>query len=478
MKNDELLDLISELKVDDAFVDEALGEQDGAPVRVYAGSSKTPMRIAAPIAASLAVVAAAGFLVVNVSRGKLAAGPAASIEESSEVGETSDTDITANTIGLFDEAFLTNCKNTVREKFNIPAQSNVTWHMNIMDIDFDSDDQYELCLYPQINGETVKDAGVCIFKQNQDGSAGYIGSFGNELRTIPLEELCRIHNIPTQSVYYYHNSEEYEKCTESVYVLHLNKDTKELQEEAYLQLVTTYPDSASSDTPYTETAYRGGIEISTEELLEEWNNIPRLPKPGILSVHGEAAEQVKLLLDECNVSVNVNQLHRTIDYMDINNDGADETLIEFRNFDALRGIYVFSSDGKFIGELDHNGDRGWNIGIGGTSLRALTDIRKFESDDESYYYYHSQRFEEPFTDTDRHSYWETAINKIVVNEDGTLSTEKYLSGIRHTVFSDQPEPDQYEFYDYEMINGNEVSSDEFQEKWRQFDFTEHDSLWF
>lgn len=490
MKNEELFDLITELKVDDRFIEETISDDldERPPIKAYARNTKcSPMRIIALAAACLAVIAGAGLLFANRDKPPIRTGSPTSYRESKDNSAYENTSNDAessgisieNTVSLFDEAFIENCKSTVKEKFHISEQSNVTWHMNIIDIDFESHIQYELLLYPQINGETVKDAGVCIFKRNPNGGAEYIGSFGHELRTIPLEELYRVNNIPTQNIYYYHNSEEYEKCTESIYALHFNKDTKALQEKTYLQLVTTYPDNASSGTPYTETAYRNGIEISTEELLEEWNSIPRLPKPGILSVHSEAVEQVQLLIDKYNVPININQLHRTVKYMDINNDGVDETLIEFKNFDALRGIYVFSSYGKLIGELDPEGERGRNIGINGTSLRTLTDIRMFENGGERYYYYLSQHYEKNGTNADSHSYFETAINKIIVNEDGTLSTEKYLTSARYAAFSNQPEPDQYDFYDYVTINGKKVSYDEFQDIWKQFDFTEHtNSLWY
>ncbi len=92
MKKEELLDLITELKVDDRFIEEAMVDDlDGRnPVKAYAASTKrSPMRIIAPVAACLAVIAGAGFVLKNMGSPNVAPITPASEGSASESDETS-----------------------------------------------------------------------------------------------------------------------------------------------------------------------------------------------------------------------------------------------------------------------------------------------------------------------------------------------------------------------------------------------------
>lgn len=471
MKKDELLDLMSEFKVDDAFVDEALGEQDGAPVRVYAGSSKrSPMRIAAPIAACLAVVAAAGLLVVNVSRGKLATGPAASIEESSEVGETSEeestppdnTEIIPTGDILFPSRYpniIEECKDIIKSKFAQVSQDDTIWQASDMDIDQNGSGELLLC--PLVNGRSVKGVGVCVFQINS-GDAAYIGSFGSEFSSMNLDEFYFGYSTNAELIYYFNNDEENEKCVDSIQELTLDKSTGTIQDKNYLRLVKTYPNDASSDTPYTETAYRYGAEISTEQLLSEWkavgydDNFVIVPTMNGFDAHCNGSEYVQFLAEKYNVPLigaSPNSLHRNVKSLDINGDGEDEAVIQFKNCEQLRGIYVFSADGKLIGEFNLVGDRGESWNFGTINMDTPVEIQKFENGNESYYYFRTVQTETRILNPGSSSVAKWLVNKIVVNEDGTLSSEVIAEWGAEFV-SDEG----YETREICRVNGEDVSS--------------------
>lgn len=444
MKKDELFDLITEFKPDDAFVEEALGEREGAPVRVYAGKAKSPMRIVAPVAACLAIAAAAGIVFANVNRGKPAVGPASegSALESGETSEAESTPPDNNEIMPTGEwvfpshhaDLVEECKDSIKSKFAQVSQSDAIWQADNMDIDYDGYNELLLC--PRVNGSSVKGVGVCVFKVNpDDGDAAYIGSFGCESGSMDLDKFYFDFNTDDEIIYYFNNDEENEKCVDSIQELFLDKSTGIIQEQTYLRLVKTYPNDASSDTPYTETAYRYGAEISTEQLLSEWktagehDNFVIVPTMNGFDAHCEMSEYVQLLVDKYNVPLNgasLNSLHRTVQSLDINDDGENETVIQIQNCEQLRGIYVFSTDGKLIGEFNLEGKWGdsWGTGrIDTISLNTPAEIQKFENDSESYYYFRTIQTETRILNPGRHSVAKWSIYKIVVNEDGTLGAE-------------------------------------------------------
>ena len=471
MKNDKLFDMLEEFKVDDEYIDEALtGSSDSRGTKVYAGKTR-PMKIIAPIAAALAVFAAAGIVFANrdklpINNGALS--PASSSEESennnTESTENSNTEstwqgqtYTDHTLELWgwsvpsQTEYVDKCVDIVMGMYSDKLQGDVTWQAGEMDIEFDGWG-YELVVCPQINGKSVKGVGACIFKKySASNDPAYVGSFGSDFDTIDLDDIQMIYNYDEKIAYYFSCNEEYEKCTDTLQRLWL--DNNAVHDETYLRLVKTYPDNASSDTPYTETAYRYGEKISTEQLLSEWRSVQDLTKGVILptpntssDAHLGKQECVQLLIDKYNVPVSANSFHRVIYYIDVNNDGVDETVIEFRNCKQLRGMYVFSSDGKLIGEFDLEGYRyrGYAIGsIDTISRRFSAGIFPFDDNGKNSYGFRTFR-----TGESALKIW--AIDeayRIVVNEDGTLSAEKALEAdYGSEVFK---------------INGEEVSYDEY-----------------
>lgn len=369
MKKDELLDMITELRVDDAFVDEALGEQDGAPVRIYAGSvKKSPMRIAAPIAACLAVAAAAGFVFVNVSRGKLATGPATSIEESSEVDETSEP--------VIDEpetaTFVDKCKEIVISELPKNLVDSAEWLEAYFDFDFDGEDELVLCLHnnPKPFRGVIGDR---VFKNDDNGDVidlGEIHSNDNVVHIIAdngdsaiSDYIARFSYVDEvgKKCYFFSHTESAEKSTETVFEVYVN-DNGVIEENAYLRFETTFPRDEASSTPMSEKAFIYGSEVSAEELLAEWRAIPNLPL-----VHGYYDKAIMIkIVDYLANNYNLTEEHYNdlmkiytsgavvhqddpcaqiaVGGVDYDGDGRSETTVRFRNCpELLPGTYIFST---------------------------------------------------------------------------------------------------------------------------------------
>ena len=467
MKNEELFDIISDLKLSDEYIEEALtGGTEKYGAKVYAEKSRvSPRRIIAPVAACLAVFAAAGILFAN--RDKLPIrnnGGAAESTESDDTGYHALWYFPSQKTELVEK-----CQNVVMNTYAQALQGDVTWQIYDMNIDYD--DTNELLLCPRINGKSVKGVGVCVFKRYTEEDADFIGSFGSEFDSINLDNIYLSHSLDTETSYYFNSFEEYGKCTDSIQKLYVNNGI--VCEENYLRLVKTYPNSAS-DKPYTETAYCCGKVISTDELLKEWNNVLKLDNQYPMSLpipnnssesHLGMSESVQLLINKYNVpETSVNSLHRSIKYIDLNNDGTNETVIEFRNCEYLRGIYVFSSDGRLIGEFDLEGERGQDWGIGNMdsiSKRLSTSLFPHIENGEKHYFYRTSRTgSAPYGLEGRSEWAEGEIYKIVANENGTLSAEKAL---------------EYSYEDYMdgnarfIINGKEVSEEEFRDEERKYE---------
>lgn len=358
MKNDELLDLITKLKVDDTFVEEAIAaDREGAPVRVYAGKAKSPMRIVAPIAACLAVTAAAGILVVNVNRGKIAAGPAASIEESSEVNEASGGESkSVELTGLTETEFRDKCISLAAEKTGDVLLVNTFWQTKNLDLDFDGEE--ELLVYPLCDGRIPLGTGIRVFKRTDVGGIQDLGAFATE--SDYFTENFYFSDEDAQKYFYYNWAETDESCTETIFEVYLNNDGV-IEENAYLRFATTFPRDEASSTPLSEKAFINGSEVSAEELLIKWKAVPNMPnvngyydKAIMIKIVDYLAEKYDLTEEHYNdlmkiytSSAPISQddpcAHIAVGGVDYDGDGRSETTVRFRNCPELPGNYIFST---------------------------------------------------------------------------------------------------------------------------------------
>lgn len=494
LKNDELLDLITELRVDDAFVDEAFGEQDGAPVRVYAGAKRSPMRIVAPVAACLAVAAAAGILVVNVSRGKLAFGPAASIEESE-----------ANDPVLSEDEFVENCKGIVTAELTDGLPEDAEWVEMYFDIDFDGEDELMLC--PHVRNEKLDGVpGVRVFKNNGAGDVIDYGAFhlyddsvapfherdyedenGEIISVWEAFDEADYVDKDNKKCYTFTYEPGFETHSNTVYEIYYNEEKGVVEEREYLRFATTYPEDESSSTPMSDAAYRYGVEADVKELLEEWKAIPNLPMPWV--GYGKVAmiKAVDILTEKYGVSeedynalmrryraneviyADDGKAHIAVGGIDASGSGRTQTFVRFENCDKLRGFYIFEEGNgeiKLIGAFDLEGERidSNHVDIYDLNGNLLNDKSRYgkynlplyDDGDESFFFYRTYSSEKRGdAGVERYD-----MHKIVVNEDGTLGDKVIVT--RGTEFTEDGG-----IRSIGQINGEDVTYAEADDEWER-----------
>lgn len=329
MKKDELFDLITEFKPDDAFVEEALGEREGAPVRVYAGKAKSPMRIVAPVAACLAVAAAAGIMFANVSRNKPAVEPVAASKGNEAVSP--------------DEEFIEQCKALVADESELLSQGEVDWQTHYLDIDFDGND--ELLLYPRIDGETVSDVGVRVFAMVEDGIKD-LGAFGKGDDNIDLLDIRKDERDNAGNQYYYCFSNG---DTDGIRFVSFNEKDNTVSDDKNL----TRTIDSEQDYHFAEN----GMELSTDQIFivrmrefpddiaerfcEFSNDEIAICEKDALTRNG------KLDLEELLTP----RMWHVGEY-DINFDGEKELLISLYNFTNMKGVFVYDNNCEYLGSFE------------------------------------------------------------------------------------------------------------------------------
>ena len=465
-KNDELLDMLTELKLEDRHIDEALGNdpESAGGMKIYAGNTKrSPMRIVAPIAACLAVFAAAGIIFANKSTNRPNVCPAAQgsgeiVDEASVPDTDTDTDNNSedssfeddiNVAALTDFEFVEKCKELVARENGFVSPGDVEWQESRNDIDFDGED--ELLLLPTIDQFVIDGVGVRVFKRTPDEIRD-LGAFATELKLIFLDSRYHYYDENARKYYYYNFYETNESCVETIYEVSLDEETGKLREQPYLRFATTYPEDENSDTPFSDTAYRYGEEISTEEIFEEWLAMPDMPAINGLYGGMDMKIAVEALIEKHNIPVSdYNELSRAVGAPDINGDGRDDVIITFEGCEQLPGIYVFAHDNgiKLIGEFDANGE----------SIDSIP--RKFTDGGDSFYLYRTRKYEKRTVDDG--SEWETEkyeVHKIIVNADGSLGEEVIVS--RGAEFAADGS-----VVSTNQINGKDVTSKEAEEEWNR-----------
>lgn len=350
MKKEELLDLITEFKPDDAFVEEALGEREGAPVRVYEGK-RSPMRIVAPIAACLAVFVAAGIMFANVSRNKPAVEPAAASEGNEAVAS--------------DEEFVEQCKALVADESELISQGEVAWQTHYLDIDFDGND--ELLLYPRIDGETVSDVGVRVFGEVENGIRD-LGAFGKGSADIDLDAIY----ADSERYYYYTCSDEADKRVESIQSVYFDGLDKTIYDDVYLQKHTSTspwngetvekfystPYHASLNNPAIEDPHSNELfDFARADFLWEAHELPNMEQHFCVFTADEIAECENYLIEEYGLTEYADKLTPGIRFannhttpvwhvleIDIDEDGETELLISLHHYVNLKGTFVFEKN--------------------------------------------------------------------------------------------------------------------------------------
>lgn len=439
MKNEELFELMSQLKVDDEYIEDALVDDfDGRrPVKVYAGKTKlTPMRIIAPVAACLAVVAAAGFVLSNMnSINKLPIGPA---NAGSEV--TSEADTGTSVAALTEEELIEKCKSIV-EAENEAVANNAVWETFKLDIDFDGEE--ELMLNPNVKG-----VGVRVFKKTAENDIRDIGAFGTDVGISLSKDSITPNDIFGRNGYYYiYVTAGDESCATDIHEISFDENTNKVKDVSYLKYVTTRSNETLPTKPFLEKAYRYGKEISVDTLFFEvsgtrFGGITRISDwDGMAKFDTVLAEKYNMPLAD------IKGLTHAISQADVNGDGRDEVFIRFENSEQLCGFYVFSvtadNEAEFLGEIVPDG----KIGYGDAEYNGEKNVHRFEDGGESYCYFLSVNAKDDGSS-------EAAVNKIIVNDDGTFGFEAIVVHIREKL-------DDGTIKSHYLVNGKEVTQDEF-----------------
>lgn len=440
MKKEDLLDLLE--NVDEKYIEEALHDYDEydstKPVAVYGGKTRiTPMKIIAPIAACLAIVTAAGFAVSNIDKLPIFAGS----DSSTSTGETSASAYIANSAPvvvkeLADITFVNECKELVvsqiKEKnlsYKMLNVYSISWEVGMLDMDFDGEDEY--LIYARPIGYSNCFEGVFVFKKTPNG-AEYLGSFGDGAK-IDFNNIYKA--TDGGNYYYYHylirDNDIYATngySREGVNFVSFEQDRICETPGIHGEVSSKY--YCGRDFTNVLTCYDGNNnKISPDDFRTLWKQYPYLPEPTITSFgHSTFAidNAVDLLTEKYGAS-RAKLIENGFWFdMDINNDNIDEGILMFKDVPELPDIYVIGDNGtNFLGSLGVTGklfSQVWQD----ADIRYSPPgwIRQCQDGKESFFYYTTT--ETSIIDGEE---IETAwyIYKVIVNDDNTVSGEKYLN---------------------------------------------------
>lgn len=435
MKKEHLFDLLE--NVDDKYIEEALHDYDeydsNSPVAVYEGKTRiTPMKIIAPIAACLALVTAAGFVVSNFDKLTKSATP----NNSTSNGETNSSAYMENSAPvvvkeLADTAFVNKCKELVMSQLKETSSSyktldasDISWAAGMLDMDFDGEDEY--LIYP-----TEKREGVFVFKKTQD-EPEYIGLFGEGVE-IDFNEIYKA--VDGGNYYYYHyliqdQSIYFENgySCEGIKLVSFEQNRICETQGIYGDVVSKYYCGKHFNNALT--CYDdNNNKISPDDFITLWKQYPYLPEPTITQLgisYFDINSAMNLLAKKHGISDKSKLFKNEFWYeIDINNDNIKEGVIMFKDVPELPDIYIVGDYGmKYLGSLGITGKPFYEQWRDEEGRSTFVDINLCQYEDESFFYCTTTE-----TSTVNGEEIETAwyIYKVIVNDDNTVSGEKYLN---------------------------------------------------
>ncbi len=466
MKKDELLDMITELKINDAFVDEALGEQDGAPVRVYAGNYKrSPLKIFAPIAACLAVVICTGVVVSRLnkpeqsdsseqdSQAELNVDPKAFVQVDFE-GKDLKEIYNSNIIELnfepeeLERDFIAECISMIKNENEAALQDGISWQV-VRQEDFCNDGwNRDYFILPQIDGHAVADVGARAFHRTRGYSSirGETfdvkdhGGFGKGYEELDLDYVVDEWETP---MYYYRTETIGSAKSESIRHISLN-NKDEIDEDIIMERIT------DGDTV---TYYNNRKKIGEEEFIGIWNTYAFVPKFYTEFTTEEVDECREALKEELGIPESRKVLWRDAE-VDIDLNGTKELLLSLNECEDFKGVYVFaktSSGIKQVGSFDTED------GVCKPEEILYSD----GSSGEYFPYYLYSDIVIPEDGSWQGYVWR--VEKILVDEDGNITAETILE--EGTKSFDE---EKREFVSYYKLDGEEVSHEEFSKEWKKY----------
>lgn len=468
MKNEHLLDLLE--NVEEKYIAEALQGYDeydsSRPVEAHEGKTRiTPMKIIAPIAACLAVVAAAGFAASNIGKLAIFAGNS---------GESVSASVPASGGGSAavkppaELAFVEELKELVIHKLKADPMCKVEtaddyyWDIGMLDIDFDGEDEYLLHMLNKNNVapvfSSVRDpAGVYVFKKTAENGAEDLGYFG-AVRNISLNKIYRAPDGSNRYYYYYAFSGG---TPQEEGILFVSFDSESGQVKEVLGPHCTLVDTYHYDTGYDkidEYYDEEGVKISRYAFKELWARYPNLPELTIFNTdisYSVREEAFEILSDKYGVSVS--ELRSSYKEWGIVNhaEGCSEGVLTFDNVPELPDIYVFSYIGqpvKLMGVLEKPGE-----------LCEVHNFDYFSDKNDQYSYYHT-------TETGIINGEERTLSynifKVKVAENGTHTSENVLAIGRDPASGSL----------FIRSGGRDISPEEFTEELLKYNYPGHEII--
>ena len=457
MKKEELFELLG--KVDERFIDEAiLGDEfdETRPVEVRPGKTRIkPFKIIAPIAACLAVAVGAGLVVSKGIKPKTEP-ETSSVEDMSSPGSSVIIDFDPEPL---ESAFIDECINIVSGESDIIAKNYTTWYVQkkFAFCDNPGSSYYDYLIIPQVDGHLVPDVGVRVFHKLKGYSSWYgetydirdHGGFAKDYADLNVDDLFSVDNSPWTYYYCYETNDAVTK--ESIRIILHHGDTEEFEEFPIMQKITD-----DSGTKYTESYEydKTPREIGEGEFVFKWNRYAFVPKFYKEFTREEVDECREMLIENHNIPASWKERWRDTE-IDLNLDGKNEILLSPQDCDYLKGVYVFARTENGIEEVAC-----FDTEYGCCEPEGIAFYNK--SANEFYPYYISGRTIRSLDGRVEAGYH--AVNKIVVDEIGNVSTEEIL--VMGSEIIDEETSETANIY---RINGADVTYDELWDEWRKYE---------
>ncbi len=479
MKKEEFFDTLEDVEqkyISEAFFDDL---DDSLGVAKPGKAKYTPLKILAPIAACMAVVIGTGVVASRLSKldqsedsdqqsvqGELTVDPNAFIQVDFE-GKDLKAVYDSNTIYLNFDAeeierdFIAECISIIKEESESAQQDGVSWHVS---------EGYAGCgltthdyfFQPQIDGHGLADVGVRVFHKTRGYSSVYgetfdiadHGSFALDYEELDFDYV--INHFEYNDKYYYRTDTIGSAESVSLREIMVEGNKDEIVEKTILEKI------ADGDTI---TYLHDGKKISEEEFIGTWNTYPFIPKFYTEFTDEEVEECREALRETCDLPDDWCDCWREAE-VDIDLDGTKELLLSpqvdcysHRYWNENMGVYVFArtSDGiKEVGSFETE-----------EGLCRPEEIwyRNISADEYFPYYvaYHASRTNS--------SYAIECFNKILVDENGNITTEAYAEWGERIV---DLENEKREWEQYFLLNGEEVSQEEYDKATKHFkDYEDH-----
>lgn len=464
MRKEELFDLLE--NVDRKYINEAIsGELNSSIAEARPGKAKiTPLKILAPIAACLAVAIGAVAVVSHLNKPgqsdieqsspeQITANPGAYIQLNFEDNDLKR-DFDSNIIHLdfetndIERNFLAECINIITNESETIRQNETSWRVT-KHLSHGCNAWYDYYILPQIDGHAVPDVGVRVFHKAWKYSSKYgetfdivdHGGFGQGYEDLDPDNV--MDDSPYCDMYYYRTDTIDSAKSESIRLIRFDGNTNEIVEETVLE---------KRDLGNRNLYFKYGNSISEEEFIGIWNTYAFIPKFYTEFTNEEVEACREELMTSRHYPTAVSAWRDA--EVDIDLDGTKELLLSPQDCAYLKGVYVFArtSDGiKEVGSFDT--ENGYcrpeqicirNVSANNAFPYYFTMVRKVSSDY-------------------RINYCDFALNKILIDENGNITTEAFAVWGTRIVNQEKLITE-----DYYILNGEEVDQHEFWKEWDKY----------